>query len=170
MIVKVSYRPTGINNFHNSPTIDLVISGEVTIGIQDAPVYRISKRQGLRIEDHFCGVSGCGCPKGGVDQLDQDGTEFGIPVDWCNADKDPVASALGSIRTPKKAAAARANGAKGGRKADSWDELTAKIDAATGNPAAQNRLIKRRAKLESAINKEIHFDKIEFDKTHGCED
>jgi hypothetical protein len=82
--MKVTYEPIGVNNFHNSSSIDLIVSGEKTNGIcYDGQVYRISKGQSKRIEDHFCGVTDCRCPHGAVDQLNEAGTEFGIPVKWC---------------------------------------------------------------------------------------
>lgn len=42
-------------------------------------------------------------------------TFYGAPGSWCQADKNPAAVALGSIKSKKKAAAARINGKKGGR-------------------------------------------------------
>jgi len=79
--MNVTYEPAGINNFHNSPAINLRESGEKSEF--DGPVYRISKRQAVRVENHFCGITDCHCAHGAVQQLNEDGTEFGIPAKYC---------------------------------------------------------------------------------------
>ena len=80
---KATYLPLGINNFHNSPAIELFITGEKTSGLQGVEVYRISKGQEKRLEKHFCGITDCRCHHGAIEQLDEAGTELGIKVDWC---------------------------------------------------------------------------------------
>lgn len=76
---KVSYEPKF--NFHNSSPINIVIDDEDTYEWSySGKVYCISKAQARRIEKHFCGMSDCGCPKGDVTGLNQEGTEFGVPV------------------------------------------------------------------------------------------
>jgi len=81
--MKITYSPTGINNFHNSSDINLIISGEITEG-HSGPVYRISRGQAMKITKHFCGVIDCRCPHGAAEQLDPDGTEYGIRVGYCD--------------------------------------------------------------------------------------
>lgn len=84
--MKTNYCPTGINNFHNSAPISLIVSGDKATGITcDGDVYRISTGQAKRIEKHFCGVAGCRCAAGAVQQLNEAGTEWGIRVDWCES-------------------------------------------------------------------------------------
>jgi len=82
MIITLS--PIGINNFHNSTDLRVRVNENKTINSytrEDGIVYRISKRQARRIENHFCGVVGCGCPKGGVVvQLTPEGDEFGLEL------------------------------------------------------------------------------------------
>lgn len=80
--MKVSYLPTGINNFHNSAAINLVVSPDT---IEGGTMYRISASQQKRIEKHFCGVSDCRCACGAAQQLNQEGTEWGIFTKWCEA-------------------------------------------------------------------------------------
>jgi hypothetical protein len=79
---KITYNPRGINNFHNADPIRILVS---TIVDPDtpAPLYLITRRQAERIARHFCGVKECRCPAGGVQQMDPDGTEYAIPVKWC---------------------------------------------------------------------------------------
>ena len=79
--MKISYEPKF--NFHNQSAITLIITGKRPGWNADGDVYYVSKRQAKRIEKHFCGMKECGCPKGEVQQLDQDGTEWGIPVHNC---------------------------------------------------------------------------------------
>jgi hypothetical protein len=81
--MKITYSPTGINNFHNSNPINLVVSGEKTRDYSDREVYRISKRQAQRAMNHFCGITDCRCPHGAVVGLDQDDHEFGLPIKYC---------------------------------------------------------------------------------------
>lgn len=76
--MKIKYEPTGIKNFHNTAGIVLLVSGK-TLELGGENLYIINKRQAKRIENHFCGMKNCGCQKGGLYQLDADGTEFGIP-------------------------------------------------------------------------------------------
>jgi len=79
--MKIRYCPKGINNFHNSLGINLIITGE-TDKYGDS-LYLISAIQNKRIEKHFCGMSSCGCPKGGAIQQNPEGTLFGIYKKYC---------------------------------------------------------------------------------------
>lgn len=79
--MKINYEPTGINNFHNSPPICLVISGNIDNSM-GYPLYTISKGRAKKLADHFCGIKDCRCPGGAVVELDQDGTVFGIRTDY----------------------------------------------------------------------------------------
>ena len=83
--MRVSYLPTGINDFHNSGAINLIVSADDIDTITGYAMYRITARQARRIEKHFCGVFGCHCAHGAVQQLDADGTECGIFVKWCQS-------------------------------------------------------------------------------------
>ena len=78
----ITIDPSGINNFHNSEPINVRVSGEVVSawGEDDEEiVFRISKGQARRIQNHFCGISGCSCPAGGVVvELNQERSEFGL--------------------------------------------------------------------------------------------
>jgi len=77
--MKIIINPKGINNFHNSPPLSVRVSGETTYAGEEKDVYKISKRQARKIEQHFCGISGCGCPQGGVVvELDPTGENFGV--------------------------------------------------------------------------------------------
>ena len=78
--MKISYEPTGINNFHNQNPINLIISGEID---HSDEVYVISPFQASRIRRHFCGVADCQCPAGGVVALDPYGILHGIRVQFC---------------------------------------------------------------------------------------
>lgn len=80
--MNVNYELTGINNFHNADAISLRITGKKEQGF-DGEVYIISKGQARRLEKHFCGVTGCGCAKGAIEELNAEGTAFGIPVRFC---------------------------------------------------------------------------------------
>lgn len=82
--MRIVYEPTGINNFHNCGPITLIVKGGKEADSYEGPIYRINKAQAKRLENHFCGMSDCHCPKGAVIQLDPDGLEFGIPAKWCN--------------------------------------------------------------------------------------
>lgn len=82
--MKITYRPEGINNFHNSRAINLVVTGEKTESPSGRVVYRVSAGQAARIHNHFCGISDCMCPHGAVEQLNMAGTEFGIRVGYCD--------------------------------------------------------------------------------------
>ena len=81
--MKITYQPTGINNFHNSKALNLVISGEKAEG-NSGTVYIISKGQARKIENHFCGITDCHCPHGAVEQMDPDGAEWGLRVGYCD--------------------------------------------------------------------------------------
>ncbi len=83
--MKITYCPTEpINNFHHSRPLDLIITGETTEGICcSGDVYRISTSQAAKIRKHFCGITDCRCAAGATDQLNEDGTEWGIPVRYC---------------------------------------------------------------------------------------
>lgn len=81
--MRISYLPQGIDNFHNQGAINLIVTGKTEETSYEGNVYVISKRQAKRIDNHFCGMSECRCPKGCVLPLDLDGEEFGIPVKWC---------------------------------------------------------------------------------------
>ena len=84
--MKIIYKPTGINDFHNQGPINLIVSEERDSSWDDDDdCYVISKHQARRIEQHFCGVTGCRCPGGSVRQLDPEGETFGIPVRYCNS-------------------------------------------------------------------------------------
>ena len=76
--MKLTYKPTGINNFHTAPAITLIVSGETADF--NGPVYRINTRQAKRIQNHFCGITDCRCPHGAVIQLNEAGTEYGLPI------------------------------------------------------------------------------------------
>ncbi len=76
--MKIIIKATGINNFHNRPDIMVRVSGEEIKGFGER-LYRVSRRQVLRIEKHFCGSSDCRCAKGGVVvETSPDGEEFGL--------------------------------------------------------------------------------------------
>lgn len=81
---KITYEPTGINNFHNCAPLNLFVKGEPEDNSYEGPIYRISKSQAGKLEKHFCGIKDCQCPKGAVIHLDADETEFGIRVKWCS--------------------------------------------------------------------------------------
>jgi hypothetical protein len=76
--MRITINPRGINNFHNSAPLAVRITGETVYAGEDV-VYRISKRQAAKIEKHFCGITDCRCPRGGVVvELDQEGETFGL--------------------------------------------------------------------------------------------
>lgn len=81
--MKIKYTPTGINNFHNCQPLQLVITGEKSEG-HSGPVYLVSAGQAAKIRDHFCGISDCCCSHGACEQLDWNGTKFGIRVAYCS--------------------------------------------------------------------------------------
>lgn len=81
--MQITYSRKGINNFHNARSITLRVSGEQCEGISGM-VYRISRHQAARIRGHFCGITDCHCSAGSVEELNYDGTEFGIPVASCD--------------------------------------------------------------------------------------
>ncbi len=81
--MRVTYEPSGVNDFHNRGSINLVVSGEVEYGC-NGQSYLVSAAQKRRIEQHFCGVAGCGCAKGAVDDMDSAKTRFGILVSRCS--------------------------------------------------------------------------------------
>jgi len=66
--MKIKYEPKF--NFHQSPAIDLVITGKKAENFQDEEVFTISKGQARKIANHFCGMSECRCPKGEVDEIE----------------------------------------------------------------------------------------------------
>lgn len=75
---KITIEPKGINNFHNAPALTVRVSGVEVQGFGER-IYRISKRQARRIERHFCGISDCRCPAGGVViETSANGDEFGL--------------------------------------------------------------------------------------------
>lgn len=80
--MKIKYQPSGKNNFHDSPPIYLIISGDKTEGYGGV-VYRISRYQARKISEHFCGISYCGCRQGGAEQLDENRAEYGIKAEYC---------------------------------------------------------------------------------------
>lgn len=88
--MRIQYEPTGINNFHNSSGINLIVSGELSISKMgtDEQCYKISISQAKRIEKHFCGMKDCHCSKGAtiIQDIDRDYkvTEYGILCKWCN--------------------------------------------------------------------------------------
>jgi hypothetical protein len=76
--MKITINPTGINNFHNSPPLTVRITGEGISGFGEH-LYKISKRQARKIEQHFCGITDCRCPHGGaVVETSPDGDKFGL--------------------------------------------------------------------------------------------
>jgi hypothetical protein len=82
----IRYKPEGINDFHNryyhGGNIRLRITGtEVNDG--NAWLYAITRNQFKRIKRFYCGVFDCKCPAGGVTQIDEEGTVFGIKKEWC---------------------------------------------------------------------------------------
>lgn len=77
--MKITYEPTGINNFHNCPPISLIVSDD------EDDMYLISAGQQKRIQKHFCGMSDCRCAGGACQQLNQEGTVWGIYKKWCSA-------------------------------------------------------------------------------------
>lgn len=81
--MKIQYQPKPeVNDFHNSGPISLRISGEKIWGMS-GDVYRISSSQAQRIRKHFCNVKDCRCSAGSVEQLDSEGTQWGVPVRYC---------------------------------------------------------------------------------------
>ena len=79
MKTKVTYEPKF--NFHNSPPITLILDIEKTCDwAASGEVVFVSKSQMKRIENHFCGMNDCRCPKGEVQQLDAEGDHFGVPL------------------------------------------------------------------------------------------
>ena len=78
---KMEYAPRF--NFHNSEPICLIVDTDQTCEWSPEAVYYVSKRQARKIEEHFCGMSDCRCPKGEVVQLDAEGEHWGIPVANC---------------------------------------------------------------------------------------
>ena len=77
--MKIKYRPEGINNFHNSASISLVVTDPIRYE-DGSQMYRISVGQRRRIERHFCGVSDCHCPHGSVQEIYPD--EYAIPAKY----------------------------------------------------------------------------------------
>jgi len=75
----IEYKPTGINNFHNSQSISLRITGEEFEGM-----YVVSKGQYRKIYKHFCGIKDCRCAGGACVQLDPDGNTWGIRKAYCS--------------------------------------------------------------------------------------
>ena len=72
-----TYEISGINNFHNRGPITVRLSNTMIIrGYTDRDYHPISRRQATRIQNHFCGISDCRCPAGGiVIDLDGDGNK-----------------------------------------------------------------------------------------------
>ena len=68
--MKLTINPNGINDFHNRGPINIQVLAhekEIEAGQWDQVTsYTISKYQARRIENHFCGISDCKCPAGGV--------------------------------------------------------------------------------------------------------
>ena len=68
--MKLTINPSGINDFHNRGPINIHVSEhdeEIETGQwNQITAYTISKYQAKRIENHFCGMSDCECPAGGV--------------------------------------------------------------------------------------------------------
>jgi hypothetical protein len=75
--MKITYSPKF--NFHSSPAIKLVISGDVDAEGR----YLISNTQAMRIQSHFCGIAGCSCNGGQARQLDQNGKLWSISASDC---------------------------------------------------------------------------------------
>lgn len=72
------YRPTGINNFHNSPAITVRL-GEIK-ETHEGPLYPITENQSRRIKRHFCGITDCRCPAGGVVEYEEG--RHGLDPKW----------------------------------------------------------------------------------------
>ena len=68
--MKLTINPSGINDFHNRGPINIVVSGHDNVienGSWDQiTAYTVSRYQAQKIEKHFCGISDCKCPAGGV--------------------------------------------------------------------------------------------------------
>ena len=75
--MKIYYRPTGINNFHNSAKLSLVVGPAIETHI-DGKLYPLSLRQAKKVWKHFCGISDCHCPHGAVVEYEQG--KYGLPV------------------------------------------------------------------------------------------
>ena len=76
----IKINPTGINNFHNSGPLAVRVTGQMALGMGE-DLYVISRQQALRIKKHFCGVTGCRCPAGGVVvETSSDGNKFGLRI------------------------------------------------------------------------------------------
>ena len=82
--MKITIDPDGINNFHNCAPINVIVNGDEYKYPGDFNadhVYYISKYQARRIERHFCGITDCHCPAGGVVvQMNAEGTEWGLRI------------------------------------------------------------------------------------------
>jgi len=77
--MKIEINPK-VNNFHRRSGIYCIVSGAEVKGFGEK-IYRISKSQARRIEQHFCGVTGCGCNKGAaVIETTPEGTEYGLRI------------------------------------------------------------------------------------------
>lgn len=76
--MKIFYEPTGIKDFHNQGGLSFRVSGETS-----GDNYIISRGQARRAQKHFCGMSDCRCPAGAVQQLTEDGSEWGLPIIFC---------------------------------------------------------------------------------------
>ena len=79
--MKITYTPNQDQDFHNAGSINLVIPAFEKDGF-----YILSSAQARRVENHFCGHTGCTCPSGGLKTIDytKDGKEvFGIAIKNC---------------------------------------------------------------------------------------
>lgn len=78
--MKIHYRPQDINNFHNQVGVPVNVKKdryrEDLLG--NGPGFIISRPVAMRLRSHFCGVKDCKCPAGGILQLNEAGTEFGL--------------------------------------------------------------------------------------------
>jgi len=76
---KILYRPNGINNFHNSRVIGVLVSG-VPVKTYAGELYPLSDRQSKRVKKHFCGISECRCPAGALIEYEEG--KYGLPVEY----------------------------------------------------------------------------------------
>lgn len=78
--MKIRYELEGVNDFHNQGPVNLIVSGKTDNNLDG---YIITPGQNRRLENHFCGVAGCGCAKGAAYPTDEAGTQFVILKKYC---------------------------------------------------------------------------------------
>jgi hypothetical protein len=69
-------------DFHNSGDINLIISGQTVYGTGDDECYVISAGQYRRIKKHFCGITGCRCHAGAVQEYAPQ--RYCIAIKYCD--------------------------------------------------------------------------------------